>query len=70
MTPFVLPSILPLMTQIKASSGKLLALAFFGTVLHQGMGYFAAAMTTATNMGIITSLIPVATLGISSILLL
>lgn len=36
-----------------------------GTALYQSLAYFAASLTTATNMGIIQSMVPMMALGLS-----
>ena len=48
---------------------KLAGLGFLGMSLYQGLLYAAAGQTTATNMGIITSTIPLITIVLSWLLL-
>lgn len=52
---------------IRACWLKLAVLGLLGMVMYQGLSYFAAASTSATNMGIISSLIPVFTIGVSAV---
>lgn len=47
---------------IRPHLGKLAVLASLGMVLNQSLAYFAAATTSATNMALITSLVPVLSL--------
>ncbi|KLV03721.1 multidrug DMT transporter [Photobacterium aquae] len=65
LTPFVLPSVWRKRHVIKPYLGKLAFLALLGMVLNQSLGYFAAATTTATNMALIISLVPLMSMFLS-----
>ncbi|NUW74698.1 DMT family transporter [Vibrio mediterranei] len=58
MTPFCLPKLKRYWPEIRRSSGKLAFLALLGMVLNQSLGYYAALTTSASNMALITSLVP------------
>ncbi|NOI25818.1 DMT family transporter [Vibrio mediterranei] len=58
MTPFCLPKIKRYWPEIRRNSGKLAFLALLGMVLNQSLGYYAALTTSASNMALITSLVP------------
>src|SRR5690606_17613085 len=49
--------------------GKLAVLGALGTALYQGLTYVAALTTTATNMGIITAMVPLLTIVLGSMVL-
>ncbi|GAL04095.1 metabolite transporter (DMT) superfamily [Photobacterium aphoticum] len=65
LTPFVLPSVWRNRDIIKPYLNKLAFLALLGMVLNQSLGYFAAATTTATNMALIVSLVPLISMFMS-----
>ena len=69
MTPFCLKSIIKARTTIKPYLGKLAILAFLGMVLNQSLGYYAGLTTSAANMAMISSLIPLICIFISQPLL-
>lgn len=58
MTPFCLPKLKRYWPEIRHNSGKLAFLALLGMVLNQSLGYYAALTTSASNMALITSLVP------------
>ncbi|USD68070.1 DMT family transporter [Vibrio sp. SCSIO 43136] len=58
LTPFCLPSVIRDWKTIRPYTMKLVALAALGMVLNQSLGYFAAVTTSASNMALITSLVP------------
>ncbi|MFC5080071.1 aromatic amino acid exporter [Vibrio thalassae] len=58
MTPFCLPKLKRYWPEIRRNISKLAFLAFLGMVLNQSLGYYAALTTTASNMALITSLVP------------
>lgn len=58
MTPFCLPKLNRYWPEIRRNSGKLAFLALLGMVLNQSLGYYAALTTSASNMALITSLVP------------
>ncbi|MGL5073353.1 MAG: DMT family transporter, partial [Aeromonas salmonicida] len=62
LTPFCLPQLWRRRHEIRPWLGKLLVLAALGMVLYQCLAYYAAHTTSATNMGVIGSLIPLLTL--------
>ncbi|MBX8516701.1 DMT family transporter [Pseudomonas cichorii] len=64
-TPFMLRPVWKNRTQIKPVLGKIIILGVLGMAVYQSLAYFAAGMTTATNMGIIQSLVPMMALGLS-----
>ncbi|MGF1684112.1 DMT family transporter [Photobacterium minamisatsumaniensis] len=65
LTPFVLPSVWRNREKIKPHLSKLAFLALLGMVLNQSLGYFAAITTTATNMALIMSLVPLLSMFLS-----
>ncbi|MBV7481615.1 DMT family transporter [Bordetella sp. BOR01] len=69
LTPFALPRVLRHRRAIAPHLGKLAVLGALGTALYQGLTYVAAASTTATNMGIITAMVPLLTIILVSLLL-
>ena len=62
LSPFCLPQLWRRRAEIRPWLGKLLVLAALGMVLYQCLAYYAAHSTSATNMGVIGSLIPLLTL--------
>jgi drug/metabolite transporter (DMT)-like permease len=68
-TPFLLRPVLKNWPIIKPNLGKIAILAILGMAIYQSLAYFAATITTATNMGIILSLVPIVTLAMSIITL-
>ena len=62
LSPFCLPQLWRRRAEILPWLGKLLVLAALGMVLYQCLAYYAAHSTSATNMGVIGSLIPLLTL--------
>ncbi|MFB2865328.1 DMT family transporter [Aeromonas sp. MdU4] len=67
LTPFCLPQLLRRRHEIRPWFGKLLVLAALGMVLFQCLTYYAAHSTSATNMGVIGSLVPLLTLLLSTL---
>ncbi|MBL4828546.1 MAG: DMT family transporter [Aliivibrio sp.] len=65
LTPFCLRSVLKHRKVIKPHLGKLAVLASLGMGLHQSLGYFAAVTTSASNLALITSLVPLISLFLS-----
>ncbi|UTM59570.1 DMT family transporter [Photobacterium sp. CCB-ST2H9] len=65
LTPFVLKSVIRHWASIRPYLSKLAFLALLGMVLNQSLGYFAASTTTATNMALITSLVPLMSMFLS-----
>ncbi|MBN6716917.1 DMT family transporter [Pseudomonas capsici] len=64
-TPFMLRPVWKNRALIKPVLGKIVILGVLGMAVYQSLAYFAAGMTTATNMGIIQSLVPMMALGLS-----
>jgi drug/metabolite transporter (DMT)-like permease len=64
-TPFMLKPVWANRAVIKPVLGKIVVLGMLGMAVYQSLAYFAAGMTTATNMGIIQSLVPMMALGLS-----
>ncbi|NHQ86051.1 DMT family transporter [Iodobacter sp. HSC-16F04] len=62
LTPFCLKAVWQQRLAIRPYLGKFLVLALLGMVLFQCIAYYAAHSTTATNMGVITSLVPLSSL--------
>lgn len=58
LTPFCLPKVIKQWPVIKPYLSKLAFLAMLGMVLNQSLGYYAGLTTTASNMALITSLVP------------
>jgi drug/metabolite transporter (DMT)-like permease len=66
LTPFCLRGVWRERRQIRPHLWKVVMLALFGMVLYQSLAYFAAATSSAMNMGMIASLMPLLTLLLSS----
>ncbi|HCH3990125.1 DMT family transporter [Vibrio parahaemolyticus] len=58
LTPFCLPAVIKQRHVIRPYLTKLAFLALLGMVLNQSLGYYAGLTTTASNMALITSLVP------------
>ncbi|MGF1757601.1 DMT family transporter [Photobacterium sagamiensis] len=65
LTPFVAKSVWRHRKTIQPHLSKLAFLALLGMVLNQSLGYFAAVTTTATNMALIISLVPLISMFMS-----
>lgn len=65
LTPFCLPAVIRQRHIIKPYLAKLAFLALLGMVLNQSLGYYAGLTTTASNMTLITSLVPLMSVFIS-----
>lgn len=59
LTPFVISTIRTDIKKLKPLIPKLVLLGLLGGVIFQSLAYYAAHYTTATNMGIIQSLMPI-----------
>lgn len=68
-TPFILRSVIRNWTNIRPHLLKIGVLGVLGMAIYQSLAYFAAPKTSATNMGIILSLMPIMSLGIAIIAL-
>ncbi|MFB4391540.1 MULTISPECIES: DMT family transporter [unclassified Pseudomonas] len=64
-TPFLLPKVWRNWSAIRPHLGKLFVLGVLGMAIYQSLAYFAAGITSATNMGIILSLMPLMSLALS-----
>ncbi|QBC43986.1 DMT family transporter [Iodobacter fluviatilis] len=62
LTPFCLKAVWQQRQAIRPYLSKFVVLALLGMVLFQCIAYYAAHSTTATNMGVITSLVPLSSL--------
>lgn len=69
LTPFMLGPVLRNRRYILANLGKFVVLGLLGMAVYQSLAYYAAALTSATNMGIILSLMPLMALGLASSIL-
>ncbi len=69
LTPFMLGPVLRNRRYILANLGKFVVLGLLGMAVYQSLAYYAAALTSATNMGIILSLMPLMSLGLASSIL-
>ncbi|MGY3571312.1 DMT family transporter [Vibrio paucivorans] len=65
LTPFCLPTFVKQWQVIKPYLSKLAFLAMLGMVLNQSLGYYAGLTTTASNMALITSLVPLLSVFLS-----
>ncbi|APC16189.1 EamA family transporter [Pseudomonas frederiksbergensis] len=66
-TPFMLKPVMNHWTEIRPNLGKIFILGVLGMAVYQSLAYFAATMTSATNMGIILSLMPLMSLAMAII---
>ncbi|MDE1165819.1 MAG: DMT family transporter [Pseudomonas sp.] len=64
-TPFMLRPVLANWAVIRPNLGKIFILGVLGMAVYQSLAYFAASLTTATNMGIILSLMPLMALALA-----
>ena len=58
LSPFCLPKVIQRWNVIRPYLAKLAFLAMLGMVLNQSLSYYAGLTTTASNMALITSLVP------------
>lgn len=65
LTPFCLPAVIKQRHLIRPYLTKLAFLALLGMVLNQSLGYYAGLTTTASNMALITSLVPLISVFLS-----
>lgn len=65
LTPFCLPTVIRQWQRVKPYLSKLALLALLGMVLNQSLGYYAGMTTTASNMSLITSLVPLISVFLS-----
>ncbi|WP_198968957.1 DMT family transporter [Xylophilus sp. ASV27] len=64
-TPFMLRPVLRNWPAIRPHAGRIVVLALLGMVACQSLAYYAAYLTTATHMGILNALIPIAVLALA-----
>lgn len=69
LTPFALPGVWRQRQLIIPNLAKFAVLGGLGMALYQGLAYVAASTTTATNMGIITAMIPLLTIAVGAMVL-
>lgn len=65
LTPFCLPNVIKHWQTIRPYLAKLAFLAMLGMVLNQSLSYYAGLTTTASNMALITSLVPLLAIFLS-----
>ncbi|EJG0969478.1 DMT family transporter [Vibrio parahaemolyticus] len=65
LTPFCLPAVIKQRHVIRPYLTKMAFLALLGMVLNQSLGYYAGLTTTASNMALITSLVPLISVFLS-----
>ncbi|KAF1011280.1 MAG: hypothetical protein GAK32_00932 [Pseudomonas fluorescens] len=61
-TPFMLKPVLTHWAEIRPNLGRIFILGVLGMAVYQSLAYYAATLTSATNMGIILSLMPLMSL--------
>ena len=64
-TPFMLKPVIAHWPSIRPNLGKIFILGVLGMAVYQSLAYFAASLTSATNMGIILSLMPLMSLAMA-----
>ncbi len=69
LTPFALPGVWRNRRAVLPYLPKFAVLGGLGMALYQGLAYVAAGSTTATNMGIITAMIPLMTIAVGALVL-
>ncbi|MGG7445077.1 DMT family transporter [Kosakonia oryzendophytica] len=69
LSPFVLKDVVRHRDAIRSQIWKLAILGLLGMAICQGVGYYAAGYTSATNMAILLALVPLFTLLISTVYL-
>lgn len=69
LTPFALPGVWRNRRVVLPYLPKFAVLGGLGMALYQGLAYVAAGSTTATNMGIITAMIPLMTIAVGALVL-
>lgn len=69
LTPFLLRPTLKAWPLLKQYGGKIVLLGLLGMAVYQSLAYFAAPSTSATNMGIVLSLMPMMSLVMAVLML-
>lgn len=64
-TPFMFRQVQAHWSQIRPNLGRIFVLGVLGMAVYQSLAYFAATLTSATNMGIILSLMPLMSLTLA-----
>jgi len=64
-TPFMLKPVIAHWSTIRPNLWKIFILGVLGMAVYQSLAYFAATLTSATNMGIILSLMPLMSLAMA-----
>ncbi|WEK10461.1 MAG: DMT family transporter [Candidatus Pseudomonas colombiensis] len=64
-TPFMLKPVIRHWSVIRPNLGRIFILGVLGMAVYQSLAYFAATLTSATNMGIILSLMPLMSLAMA-----
>ena len=64
-TPFMLKPVIAQWPIIRPNLGKIFILGVLGMAVYQSLAYYAASLTSATNMGIILSLMPLMSLALA-----
>ncbi|WP_223451694.1 MULTISPECIES: DMT family transporter [unclassified Pseudomonas] len=64
-TPFMLKPVIAHWSAIRPNLWKIFVLGVLGMAVYQSLAYFAATLTSATNMGIILSLMPLMSLAMA-----
>ncbi|MBA5761523.1 DMT family transporter [Vibrio sp. 404] len=65
LTPFCLPQVIKRWGEIRPHLAKLASLGLLGMVINQSCGYYAALTTTASNMSLISALVPLMSVFLS-----
>lgn len=68
-TPFMLKPVIAHWPAIRPNLGRIFILGVLGMAVYQSLAYFAASLTSATNMGIILSLMPLMSLAMAIVTL-
>ncbi len=69
LTPLLAPSLWRQRHAVKPHLWRIIVLGLLGMAVYQSLAYYAATLTTATNMGIILSLMPLMALVLSAVML-
>ena len=69
LSPLLAPALWRQRRAVKPHLWRIIVLGLLGMAVYQSLAYYAATLTTATNMGIILSLMPLMALGLSAAML-
>jgi drug/metabolite transporter (DMT)-like permease len=64
-TPFMLKPVIKHWPEVRPNLWRIAILGVLGMAVYQSLAYFAASLTSATNMGIILSLMPLMSLAMA-----